>query len=93
MTAMSQEPLAWDANRSQWQRLLNEAEVPPRRAQVTASTPLPVTARLVWERDGVEEVPRWRGRGPPELFWLSYTTAAGRSLAYGFPRVMCVDAR
>lgn len=53
---MSQERLAWDANRDQWQRLVNAVPIPPRRAQVPAGIPLPVTARLEWEHDGVQHL-------------------------------------
>ncbi len=53
---MTQEALAWDAHAEHWQAVLNEVEIPPRRAQVPASVPLPVTARLVWECDGVEQL-------------------------------------
>lgn len=45
----------WDAHRDQWQRLLNDQPIPPRRHQINAATPIPVTVILRWERDGVEE--------------------------------------
>lgn len=51
---MSQEVLAWDAGRDVWQSIRNERPIPPRRAQVTAPAPVPVVARIVWARDGVE---------------------------------------
>jgi len=53
---MTQEALAWDAHRERWQRLVNEWPIPARRAQVLAPAPIPVTARLEWERDGVEHL-------------------------------------
>jgi hypothetical protein len=37
---------------SDWQRILNEHDVPPRRVQRDGW--VRVTARIVWERDGVE---------------------------------------
>lgn len=51
---MTREALAWDAHAEHWQAVFNELEIPPRRAQVPASVPVPVSARLEWERDGVE---------------------------------------
>lgn len=63
---MTQEVLAWDAHAAQWQPLLNEQPIPARRAQVSCPVPIEVTARLVWERDGVEHlntvVWAWSGR-------------------------------
>ncbi|WP_413452549.1 hypothetical protein AA0Y32_10200 [Georgenia phoenicis] len=53
---MTQELLAWDAHAATWQLVLNEQPIPYRRAQVSCDLPVPVTARVVWERDGVEEV-------------------------------------
>lgn len=42
----------WDAHRDQWQDVLNEVAIPPRGRQHECW--VPVTARLVWERDGLE---------------------------------------
>ena len=36
------------------QRILNAHEVPPRSAQVDLHPYVPVRARIVWEKDGVE---------------------------------------
>lgn len=46
----------WDVHRQAWQAVLNERPIPARRAQVSAPTPVPVTARVAWEREGVEQV-------------------------------------
>lgn len=40
--------------RRDWQRILNARPIPPRRSQRTGW--VPVVARIVWERDGVERV-------------------------------------
>lgn len=53
---MTQELLAWDAHATLWQPVLNERAIPHRRAQRSLDLPVPVRARLVWERDGVEQV-------------------------------------
>jgi hypothetical protein len=45
---------SWDQYRHMWQEVLNEHDIPPRRAQRNCN--VAVTARLVWERDGVELV-------------------------------------
>gem|GEM_PF-929759 len=49
-----------------WQRILNERPIPPRHLQNITRMPIPVTARMVWERDGVELVDTvavdWVGR-------------------------------
>ena len=45
------EPPSWNAR---LQRLTNAHPVPARRAQHWTPDPIPVTARLVWERDGLE---------------------------------------
>lgn len=42
----------WDAYRDQWQDILNGLPIPPRGRQHDCH--IPVTARLVWERDGLE---------------------------------------
>lgn len=49
-----QDPLriAYDVDR--WQRILNARPIPPWRSQRTGW--VPVTARIVWERDGVEHL-------------------------------------
>lgn len=56
MGPVTQELLAWDAHAATWQPVLNECPIPHRRAQVGCGSPIPVTARVVWERDGVEEI-------------------------------------
>ncbi|PYF98325.1 hypothetical protein SAMN05216184_11269 [Georgenia satyanarayanai] len=53
---MTQELLAWDAHAATWQPVRNERPIPHRRAQVSSGVPVPVTARVVWEHDGVEEI-------------------------------------
>jgi hypothetical protein len=45
---------SWDSYRDQWQDISNEFPIPPRRLQHDCW--ISVTARLVWERDGVELV-------------------------------------
>lgn len=47
---------SWDAHREDWQAVLNARPIPPLRVQAIASNQIPVTARIVWERDGVEFV-------------------------------------
>ena len=51
-----QERESWFANRTHWQAITNEREVPPRRLQRELPAPIPVRVRLVWARDGVEFV-------------------------------------
>lgn len=46
----------WDVNRDTWQAIVNAHPIPARRAQANAAIPIPVTARIIWERDGVEEL-------------------------------------
>ncbi|HLT85555.1 MAG TPA: hypothetical protein VKZ83_15080 [Phototrophicaceae bacterium] len=62
----TQELLSWDAHAALWQPLVNELPIPARRAQVSCDVPIEVTARLVWEHDGVElhetVVWAWSGR-------------------------------
>lgn len=38
------------------QAVVNACPVPPRRAQRDAPVPVPVRARIVWQRDGEEQV-------------------------------------
>ncbi|MFF2621262.1 hypothetical protein [Oerskovia jenensis] len=45
---------SWDAHRPYWQRVLNECPIPALRVQKVAPDFIPVTARVVWERDGLE---------------------------------------
>lgn len=56
--------LGWDAYADQWQDILNELPTPPRHLQHDCG--IPVTARIVWERDGLELVDTiayaWFGR-------------------------------
>jgi hypothetical protein len=47
---------SWDAYRDLWQAIVNARPIPPRRAQKVAPWPIPIRARVVWERDGVELV-------------------------------------
>lgn len=53
---MTQEALAWDAHAALWQAITNELPIPPRRAQRSLPEQPAVTARIEWERDGVELV-------------------------------------
>ncbi|MCL1870987.1 MAG: hypothetical protein FWF90_11320 [Promicromonosporaceae bacterium] len=48
-----------------WQRILNALPIPARSAQVDCR--IPVTARIVWERDGEEQL---------VTFAAAYTTRA-----------------
>jgi hypothetical protein len=45
---------SWDAHREDWQAIVNERAIPPRRVQKIAPWPIAIRARVVWERDGVE---------------------------------------
>lgn len=56
LTIMGDVGTPWDVHREVWQAVVNERPIPARRAQVSAPTPIPVIARVVWERDGVEEI-------------------------------------
>lgn len=47
---------SWDAHREDWQGILNARPIPPLRVQAVARDLIPVAARIVWERDGVELV-------------------------------------
>ncbi|AEI11799.1 hypothetical protein [Cellulomonas gilvus] len=54
------------AGADRWQALLNEREIPPSSRQRRLTAPIPVRARLVWERDGEEIIEtmatHWAGR-------------------------------
>jgi hypothetical protein len=54
--AGEQESHSWDSHAEVWQRILNEVEVPARSAQKDSPQPIPVVARICWERDGDETV-------------------------------------
>lgn len=56
---------SWDAHHDQRQRLLNGRTIPPRRVQRDGH--IPVTSRLVWERDGEERVDSYAERWTSEL--------------------------
>jgi len=61
------------------QRISNERPVPPRRLQNTTRSPIAVTVRLVWERDGEQFVATkardWVGRDVlVELFDQRWST-------------------
>jgi hypothetical protein len=43
---------SWDSYRNEWQEILNAFPIPPRGRQHDCR--IPVTAQLVWERDGLE---------------------------------------
>lgn len=51
---------------ARWQTILNARPIPPRSAQRVDRRPIPVTVRVVWERDGAElidtEAIDWVGR-------------------------------
>jgi hypothetical protein len=55
---------SWDSHRGYWQDVLNELPIPPRHLQHDCW--VPVTARIVWERDGLERLDTvayaWFGR-------------------------------
>jgi len=55
---------SWDSYRDQWQDILNGFPIPRRGMQHDCR--IPVTARLVWERDGTELLDTvayaWAGR-------------------------------
>lgn len=55
---------SWDANRQHWQEVRNARPIPPRKSQHDCL--IPVTARIVWERDGEERIETtaeaWAGR-------------------------------
>jgi hypothetical protein len=55
---------SWDSHRGFWQDILNELPIPRRSLQHDCW--VPVTARIVWERDGLELVDTiayaWFGR-------------------------------
>ncbi len=53
-TVATQELLSWDAHAAHWQPIRNEVPIPARRAQVSCGVPIEVTARVLWEHDGVE---------------------------------------
>lgn len=47
---------SWDAHRGDWRAILNARDVPPLRSQTIPADPILVTARIMWERDGLELV-------------------------------------
>lgn len=49
-----QEWASWDTDRARWQTISNELPIPAASAQKVAPVPVPVHARIVWERDGLE---------------------------------------
>lgn len=51
-----QESASWDSNGRLWRQIHNARDVPPMSAQRDAPLPIPVRARLVWEREGEELV-------------------------------------
>ena len=52
----AQAALTWHAGRELWEQVLNAHPVPPARAQRIAREPIPVTARIAWERSGEERI-------------------------------------
>jgi hypothetical protein len=60
------DPGSWDADADLWQAITNEVPIPPRHDHVDAPEPIPVTARIHWERDGEEQLDTqavaWSGR-------------------------------
>lgn len=66
MADLTQRIPAWNASEGQWQEILNAAAIPPRRAQRDLTAPVPIDARVIWERDGVEVIRTlahgWAGR-------------------------------
>lgn len=61
-----QQVLGHDVHRQHLQAIRNARPIPPIRHQVAAAPPIPVTAWVVWERDGLELVETtaeaWSGR-------------------------------
>jgi hypothetical protein len=57
---------AWDAGHELHQAIRNARPIPPGAAQRRLPSPVPVTAWLVWERDGLELLDTtatyWAGR-------------------------------
>lgn len=47
--------LSWPEQMERHQRILNERPIPSMRLQRIPSVPIPITARVVWERDGEEQ--------------------------------------
>ena len=47
---------SWDAGREQWQEIRNGRPIPAREQQRRLAPPVPVTAWVFWERDGLELV-------------------------------------
>ncbi|WP_029289149.1 hypothetical protein [Cellulomonas sp. HZM] len=47
---------SWNAHSDQWQTIRNARPIPPAAQQQRLSTPEPVQAWIVWERDGLELV-------------------------------------
>lgn len=73
---------------SLWQRILNAHPVPERRHQHDLPTPVPVRARVVWERDGEETkaarvVATSRVRGHAPLVLVHWTPPEPRSMILG----------
>jgi hypothetical protein len=51
-----QDRASWDTDRARWQTISNELLVPDAAVQKVAPVPVPVQARIAWERDGIEVV-------------------------------------
>lgn len=47
---------SWNDSAGQWQGIRNAVEIPPLDMQTDAPDPPRITARIAWERDGVELV-------------------------------------
>lgn len=56
MADLTQRIPAWNATEGQWQAILNAAPIPARRAQRDLPSPVPIDARVIWERDGLEVI-------------------------------------
>ena len=73
---------------SRWQRILNGRGVPERSAQHDLPVPVPVRARVVWERDGEETkaavvVATSRVRGHAPLVLVHWSGTEPRSMTLG----------
>ncbi len=73
---------------SRWQRILNGHRVPERGDQHDLPAPVPVRARVVWERDGEEfkdgrVVATSRVRGQVPLVLVHWTGAEPRAMTLG----------
>jgi hypothetical protein len=91
--AGEQEAHSWDSHADVWQRILNEVEEPARSAQKDSPQPIPVVARICWERDGDETVDTVVHVWTSGLCSSSLWTHADATTASGFPPTTYGDER